>query len=259
MPGYGYPYPPAPGYGYPPPPVPGPVPVAERRGGRTALLVVLVVLLAAGLGGGLVWALSGGKPGTTATPPSTAAPGGDATAAPPPPSEPDAPQSSGAASDSPSADQDAAGRQAKALDDLLTRNSGARQQVGNAVATVQSCPDSASMRSAAKVFEQAATQREQLIGELDSLDLGALDGGQDAAQLLRTAWQQSADADRAYGRWADAVIADGCPDGTAPRTSDREQGDAISGRASKSKQSFVIRWNPIANRYGLASRTGDGI
>lgn len=262
-PGYGYPQPspshgaPQPGYGYPPPAAPEPSP---RRGGRAALLVALVVVVAGGLGGGLVWALNIGGSGAA-----------DRTAGPtpglsrssgvqPPPSEGgDASPTPSAPASSPAADQAAARRQAKALDSLLDRNSGARRQVGNAVATVESCPDAASMQSAAQIFQQAAQQREQLIGELGTLDLSAVDGGAAAARLLRDAWQQSADADRAYGGWAQSVIRSGCPNGIAPRTADRDRADTISGQATRSKQSFVLTWNPIANRYGLAARTGDGI
>ena len=266
-PGYGYPQQPPhpgplPGYGYPPPPEYGYPPLAPpgagatRRGSRTPLLVLLVVVLAAVLGGGLTWALLGdsGGSGTVAGGPATSAP---PTTAPPPPSDSGSPQPSVSADTE--SDSGDAQQQAKALDDLLTRNGGARRQVGNAVAAVESCSDTATMQDAARVFDQAAQQREQLISDLGELDLQAVDGGGAAARLLSTAWQQSADADRAYGRWADTVISSGCPDGSAPRTSDREQADAISGQATRSKQSFVSKWNPIANRYGLASRTGDGI
>jgi hypothetical protein len=156
-------------------------------------------------------------------------------------------------------DPGAAAQQAKALNGLLDRNSGARRQVGNAVAAVESCTGTASMQSAAQVFQQAAQQREQLIGELGKLDLSAVDGGPAAARLLRDAWQQSADADHAYAAWAESVIRSGCPNGAAPRTADRNRADTVSAQATHSKQSFVLAWNPIANRYGLASRTGDGI
>ncbi|MFJ6214825.1 hypothetical protein ACIQGZ_16045 [Streptomyces sp. NPDC092296] len=278
-PGYGYPQPgpyagPPPGYGYPqqsyggPPPGYGYPPPAEPEAGepprrsRTPLVVTVVVLVAAMLGGGLVWQLVG-RPDDSGK----AAAGPSATAPQPPPDPQSAPPQSPSPDDStdaedsasPSADPAAAEQQAKALDALLTSNAGARQQVGNAVATVESCPEAGALQNAAKVFPQAAAQREQLIGRLDRLDLSALDGGPDAAQLLRTAWQQSADADRAYAKWADSVVSGGCPDGSAPRTADRNRGDSISGQATRSKQSFVTAWNPIANRYGLASRTGDGI
>ncbi|MFD9128519.1 hypothetical protein ACFV0G_27735, partial [Kitasatospora sp. NPDC059571] len=233
---------------------------APRR--RTGLLVGAGVAVVVLLGGGTVWALQGsgsdggGRAAAAATGPASpaaSAPGAAAGGAP----SPGGP-SSGAASASPSAGAGAAA-QAKALDALLARGESAKAPIGSAVAKVTSCPAKAEIDSAAQVFDDGASQRDQLVTDLAKLDLGDLPGGSDAAALLKTAWQQSGDIDRAYAAWARTVSSQGCSGSTAPNTSDRKRANDLNPQATQSKKDFVAKWNAIASTYGLTERTWDRI
>ncbi len=222
------------------------------------------MLLVAALGGGTVWALqnSGGSTAAAAKPApvdSTAQPapsqsaqpgGGDGSSTPASPS----PSTSSAPGTGPNA-----AAQAKAMDDLLARGENAKAPIGNAVATVGSCPAKAEVDSAAQVFQDGATQRDQLLADLAKLDLSALPGGADAAQTLRSAWQQSGDIDRAYAAWARTVGSQGCANGAAPNTADLKRANDLNPQATQSKKDFVAKWNPLAATFNLTARTWDRI
>jgi hypothetical protein len=266
------PLPPPPGRPEPPAHPPEPTaPQPVRRRSRTPLLLLVAGLLTAGLIGSVIWADSGGGSASSSGPVTTA-PTGTAAGNPPPgappattgPTGPPGPTptgiGSGPASPSPAADPARAKAQATALDDLLSRSADMRQPVGNEVAKVQSCPGAAVTRHSAQVFDQDARQHDQLLAALAGLDLSQLDGGPAAADLLRDSWQLSARADRSYAAWARTLIAEGCGQpGAAPRTPDLVQADAVSARSKRSALDFAVRWEPIADRYGLAPRTGDRI
>ncbi|MFC7184242.1 hypothetical protein ACFQMG_32295, partial [Kitasatospora paranensis] len=227
---------------------------------RTPLLVGGAVALVLLLGGGTVWALQGsgsdskGKAAGTAAPPPAA--GGGSAAASAPASAGASPSDSAGAS--PSAGAGAAA-EAKALDALLARGESAKAPIGSAVAKVASCPAKAEIDSAAQVFDDGATQRDTLLGDLAKLDLHDLPGGADAAVLLKSAWQQSGDIDRAYAAWARTVSSQGCSGSTAPNTADRKRANDLNPQATQSKRDFVAKWNAIASTYGLTERTWDRI
>ncbi|MCX5213219.1 hypothetical protein OG689_28805 [Kitasatospora sp. NBC_00240] len=233
---------------------------------RTPLLVAVGLLLVLGLGGGVVWAVQNSSDGPdrkAAAPAATGAGGGqqpapllsgDASA---PAAAPD-PTTAGPSA-SPSSDQVKAQTEAKALDELLARAEGAKAPIGSAVAKVSSCPAKADIESAAQVFDTGAQQREQLLGELAKLDFADVAGGADAVQSLRTAWQQSAEIDRAYAAWARAVSAQGCPAGTAPTTAEKKRADELNPQATLAKKDFVAKWKPAVDTYGLTPRTWDRI
>ncbi|OKI14003.1 hypothetical protein [Streptomyces sp. CB03911] len=232
---------------------------------RTPLLVAVGLLLVLGLGGGVVWAVQNSSDGPdrkAAAPASTGTGGqqpapqlsGDASA----PAGGPAPTAASPAA-SPSADQVKAQTQAKALDELLARAEGAKAPIGSAVAKVSSCPAKADIESAAQVFDTGAQQREQLLGELAKLDFADVAGGAEAVQSLRTAWQQSAEIDRAYAAWARAVSAQGCPAGGAPTTAEKKRADELNPQATLAKKDFVAKWKPAVDTYGLTPRTWDRI
>jgi hypothetical protein len=233
----------------------------ERPRSRTPLFVAVGVVLAIVVGAGAVWLLTdspGGsknqaQPGPAISAPVTAAPspapGATDSAAP-------GPSPSASASDSAGAD---AAAQAKSLDDLLSRGENAKAPIGNAVAKVHSCPSKSEIDSAVQVFETGAAQRDQLIADLAKLDLGRLPGGADAAQTLHSAWQQSGDIDRAYAAWARTVGSSGCTNGAAPDTDDLKRANDLNPQATRTKQDFVTKWNSMAGRYNLPSRTWDRI
>ena len=237
------------------------------RRNRTPLFVALGLLAVLGLGAGVVLAVqnSNGDKGKQAGPApavSTAAgqqpaplPGGSA-AAPVSPTAAASPTAGPSASPSAGANAQA---QAQALDELLTRGEGAKAPIGSAVAKVSSCPAKADIESAAQVFDAGATQRDQLLGDLAKLDLADVPGGSDAVQSLKSAWQQSADIDRAYATWARTVISQGCSGSNAPTTADKKRADELNPQATQSKKDFVAKWNTLAGSYGLAARTWDRI
>ncbi|MFF7589558.1 hypothetical protein ACFZCK_18940 [Kitasatospora purpeofusca] len=244
----------------------------ERPGSRRApLLIAFALLFVMALGGGILWAVKDKGSGTdqagSATP-SAAATGGTSgsgnpqpapapTGAAPTPTTPDP-----AASTGPSPSSTAAGAnapaQAKALDELLTQGESAKAPIGNAVAKVNSCPTKPDIESAAQVFDSGAKQRDQLLAKLAQLSVTDLPGGTDAVQSLKSAWQLSADIDRAYASWARTVAGQGCT-GSAPNTADKKRADELNPQATQAKKDFVTKWKAIADQFGLTPRTQDRI
>ncbi|MGE7434809.1 hypothetical protein [Kitasatospora sp. NPDC001175] len=276
-------FPPPPGTASGLVPGPGPVPVPgggfppsaeyeelapyeeDRPRGRTPLFVAVGVVLAITVGVGAFWLLDGSGDGSKSQAQPAPAASAPAPAASQPASAGTDPSASGASSSaSPSASASDgegpnAAAQAKTLDDLLGRGEGAKAPIGNAVAKVNSCPSKSEIDSAVKVFEDGAAQRDQLIADLAKLDLGQLPGGADAAQTLRSAWQQSGDIDRAYAAWARTVGSRGCSSGAAPDTDDLKRANDLNPQATRTKQDFVAKWNSMAGRYSLPTRTWDRI
>lgn len=209
----------------------------RRAGGgrRTRLLVILAAALAIVVIAGLVWTLtskSGNKPATS-------------------------PQTTTSASPSVTAPSPA--DQASSLDQLLDRSAESRSSVVSAVKAVEACSSPASVSAASTALKNAEQERSTLISELDALDLSRVSGSADATTHLRTAWQHSQDADAAYAAWADAMASGGCTPGSAPHDDNYKTASASSSQATSAKNAFIQRWNPIAERYGLPTRTSDRI
>ncbi|WP_207386372.1 hypothetical protein [Protofrankia symbiont of Coriaria ruscifolia] len=99
------------------------------------------------------------------------------------------------------------------IDSLLTGSGATRGAVGAAVERVAHCTD---LSGAEADLLSAATGRDALANELDGLTVNAIPGGRDIAADLRSAWLESAAADRAYGAWAHEVT--GVCVSTAPAT-----------------------------------------
>ncbi|MFB6894352.1 hypothetical protein ACFCX4_34180 [Kitasatospora sp. NPDC056327] len=247
----------------------------DRPGNRRApLLIAFALLFVLALGGGILWAVRD-KGGSTdqAGPasPSASVTGGTAASGNPPPAP--APTGSAgaptpaasdtaAASPTPSASATAGGpnaqTQAKALDELLGQGENAKAPIGNAVAKVNSCPAKSEIDSSAQVFDNGAKQRDQLLTKLATLSVTDLPGGAEAVQSLRSAWQLSADIDRAYAAWARTVATQGCS-GAAPNTADKKRADELNPQATQAKKDFVAKWKTIADQFGLTPRTQDRI
>ncbi|WP_371516762.1 hypothetical protein [Kitasatospora sp. NBC_01300] len=241
----------------------------DRPNNRKApLLIGFALLLVVAVGGGLLVAArnSGDKkdqaapapPSASATstgnPPTGPATGTDATpngAGDPASSAPaPSPTASGAGAN--------AKTQAQALDGLLTEGESAKAPIGSAVAKVSSCPAKADIESAAQVFDNGAKQRDELLRKLAKLNASDVPGGADAMASLKSAWQLSADIDRAYANWARAVAGQGCS-GSAPTTADKKRADELNPQATQAKKDFAGKWKPIADTYGLTPRTQDRI
>ncbi|MEU1927367.1 hypothetical protein OH769_14600 [[Kitasatospora] papulosa] len=142
--------------------------------------------------------------------------------------------------------------QAAAVDALLERSEADRQQVVDAVNAVEACASDDSVDTAGQTLADAAVRREELITDLSALDVGALPSGSRATDSLRTGWQHSADADRAFADWADD--AQGCSPGAVPHTPSYDKGVRSSELATGSKEEFLTLWKPIAMDHGLPER-----
>lgn len=141
--------------------------------------------------------------------------------------------------------------QAVALDRLLSGSRTHRQAVVRAVVSLKGCRNLAVSTAA---LREAAASREALVAKLDTVTLSAISGGPRIEQALRTAWRNSAEADRAFARWGDQIAAAGCPGGQPRKTPAYTQGSKASAVASRAKHSFVNQWNKVASRYGLPQR-----
>ncbi|MFE6056139.1 hypothetical protein ACFQ6N_35790 [Kitasatospora sp. NPDC056446] len=284
---------PAGGYGYPQPPAAPPQPPygarpdhptgypadyptghpdrdedEDRPTNRKApLLIGFALLLVLAVGGGLLYAArdGGDKGGQAAPAPATAPTGSDAPQPVPAPAGTDAAPSGAASTPAPSGTAPSptgagpnAQAQAQALDGLLSEGENAKAPIGSAVAKVTSCPSKADIESAAQVFDNGANQRSALLTKLAKLTVTDVPGGVDAVNSLKSAWQLSADIDKAYASWARAVAAQGCS-GRAPTTADKKHADELNPQATQAKTDFMTKWNTIANGYGLTPRTQDRI
>ncbi|MFF7988474.1 hypothetical protein ACFZDG_01625 [Kitasatospora xanthocidica] len=284
--GYGYPQPPAappqPPYGAQPdypsdypsdyqPDYPSGHPDEDEKrpaDRKAPLLIGFALLLVLAIGGGLLFAAqSGGDKDGQAAPAPTGAPATGSGN--PPPGPTPAPTGTDAAPSTPASPTaapsptatgagPAAQTQAQALDGLLSEGENAKAPIGSAVAKVSSCPSKADIESAAQVFDSGATQRAALLTKLGKLSVTDVPGGADAVNSLKSAWQLSADIDKAYASWARAVAAQGCS-GRAPSTADKKHADELNPQATQAKTDFMTKWNPIANSYGLTPRTQDRI
>ncbi|MFE4973053.1 hypothetical protein ACFRAR_13170 [Kitasatospora sp. NPDC056651] len=281
-----HPGPPTPGYGYPPqppaaPPLPpygarpdyptGPGEDEERPANRrTPLLIGFALLLVLAIGGGLLFAVRGdgdkdAQAAPAPAPASAPATGSENLPPVPAPTGTDAAPSASAPATSattPAPNATAAGpnakSQAQALDGLLTDGENARASISNAVAKVSSCPSKTDIEAAAQVFDSGASQRDGLLTKLAALSVSDLPGGADAVNSLKSAWQLSADVDRAYAAWARAVATQGCS-GRAPSTADKKHADELNPQATQAKADFLNKWKPIATAYGITPPTSDRI
>ncbi|WP_405359654.1 hypothetical protein OG535_12270 [Kitasatospora sp. NBC_00085] len=243
----------------------------DRPGNKRApLLITFALLLVLAIGGGILWAVKGTGDSADKAAPAPSATGAptDATAsgnpqpAPVPGGSAEAPSPTASDTASASPTAGAAGpsaqAQAKTLDELLTQGESAKAPIGSAVAKVSSCPSKADIDSAAQVFDTGAKQRDQLLTKLAALAVTDLPGGADAVASLKSAWQLSADIDRAYASWARTVSTQGCS-GSAPNTADKKHADELNPQATQAKKDFVTKWKTIADSYGLTARTQDRI
>ncbi|MGW3072253.1 hypothetical protein [Kitasatospora sp. NPDC001132] len=258
---------PPPPYAFQPDYPTGPVGEEERPANRRApLLIGFALLLVLAVGGGLLFAVRGGgdKDGQAAPAPTSArATGADSLPPAPAPTGTDgAPSAAASASGAPSPTSTAPGpgaqAQAQALDALLSEGESAKAPIGSAVAKVTSCPPKADIESAAQTFDNGATQRTALLAKLSQLSVTDVPGGADAVNSLKSAWQLSADIDKAYASWARSVAAQGCT-GRAPATQDKKHADELNPQATQAKTDFMNKWNAIAKSYGLTPRTQDRI
>ncbi|MER5786339.1 hypothetical protein ABT104_32185 [Streptomyces mobaraensis] len=145
--------------------------------------------------------------------------------------------------------------QARALDRLLRRNLGVRENVAALVDAVQRCTNDSEVVLAGEGLDRAAEERSARLDELNSLDIGRLPSSAELAENLRRALSASAEADRAYARWAAARSAAGCSAGG----DDLARAQSASERATAAKQEFVRLWRLVGERYGLPTYNWDDL
>ena len=111
----------------------------------------------------------------------------------------------------------------------------------------------------AKTFESAATERRDLIGSLNALDVAAIPGGRALVSGLLAAWNASVASDQAYAGYAnDEALKPACvPNDPSDPSFRAAQSD--DQRASATKKGFLSLWNPVAERYGQPSYTQNQI
>lgn len=136
---------------------------------------------------------------------------------------------------------------AQNLATLLAQSATDRSAITTAVSDVNNC--GSNLSGDASTFQQAASSRGQLLGQLAQLpDASAL-----PAQLIQDltgAWQSSQQADKDFAAWADDENTNGCtPNDSAD--ANYQAATTPDNQATADKQAFVSQWNQIATQYGL--------
>lgn len=177
----------------------------------------------------------------TATPTPTATAGGPASATTPPtlPTTTPTPR--------PSTDR----QQAEAIQALLDQ--AARTPVSATVAALATCNrGQAAAQDAANLLTSAADSREDLLGRLAAVPVGALPDGATLKAALTETWTRARSGDRAYVTWAQG-IADGSS--CNPQDPFKLAGDWDTAASRQAGTQFLDAWNTVAPRLGLARRT----
>jgi hypothetical protein len=142
--------------------------------------------------------------------------------------------------------------QAQKLDALLKESGSSRSSVISAVANIRACQQ---LGQAGTDLRAAATQRDNLVTELATLQVDQLADHQALTTALTRAWKASSAADIHYAAWADEAAGGKiCHKGSARNTSQTADGDRASITATQAKQTAVKLWNVIARQYGLPQR-----
>lgn len=154
----------------------------------------------------------------------------------------------------------AAQRQAHSLALLLAESTRARSAITAASKDLENCAAGGKNLSAdAKTFESAASERRDLIGSLNALDVAAIPGGRTLVSGLLAAWNASVASDQAYAGYAnDEALKPTCvPNDPSDASFRAAQSD--DQRASATKRDFLSLWNPVAERYGQPTYTQNQI
>jgi hypothetical protein len=223
-------------------PFPGPARVPARRSSSAAWLVGFAAVILVGLIVLMsVVAQSGGStvtPNSGVTVPAAASP-----------------LESSPADASPPSGQTGGQSEAQAVDALLDKAAASRSGLSTAIDEILDCSD---VSGGAFTLQTITSDRESQLGEAQSLQVDALQNGDDMKNALVNALSDSLDADRAFLSWARDTESSGCS-GSAPITSDYHRGENDSAAAGREKTTFVGLWNPIATSYLLTTRDDDDI
>jgi hypothetical protein len=141
---------------------------------------------------------------------------------------------------------------ATSLAGLLSQSSSDRSAINDAYNDAYGCGRNLSADQ--QTFEQAASNRQYLLGQLGSLR----DAGKLPAQMLAyltEAWQASLSVDDDYAQWAGDEKSSGCTlqdAGYAAAETPNEE-------ATTYKNTFVSQWDAIAAQYSLPQYNGSQI
>ncbi|WP_344840298.1 hypothetical protein [Actinocorallia longicatena] len=135
--------------------------------------------------------------------------------------------------------------QATAVDGVLSDMTASRKKLES---ITYNCSDKSGDIS---TFKTAVSEREAQLGDVDDLNLDALDGGDDLKAALKDALQASIDAN---GEAIKFLRDEGGCDGDAA-----ERLQEWNDKAGKAKTKFLGLWNPVAEAQGLPERTREEI
>lgn len=154
---------------------------------------------------------------------------------------------------SPAANRRRALAQASTIAGYLTASGQARRGIGAAISAISGCTNIA---AALTTLQHAADVRAGIVTALARTDVSALPNGAAAVADLSKAMRASANADRHYAAWGQAVAA--CH-GHAPPNADLAAAQQSDNVATAAKQRFAAEWNPIAVAYGQAKQSASTI
>ena len=143
------------------------------------------------------------------------------------------------------------------LASYLSQSAAVRPNVSNAVNGVQGC--TVSPADGETTIEQAITTRQNILQGLQTLSVGALPNGAQLVSALKTAMQNSLDADNDYHAWMADLVSSGTSCGSNPNQ-DSNYTDAVTADSASttSKEAFVNLWNPMAPTYGQPTYSDNG-
>jgi hypothetical protein len=210
---------------------------SQRRGtGRRGVLIAVAAVVVLAAVGAVAFLAGKGKP-TTATNVAGVSPSVTSPAASP---------SVSPASSSPSQPPGAAAM--ATLASYLSQSAAVRPTVQNAINAVQACSESPA--DAETTIGQAITTRQNILQGLQTLSVGALPNGPQLVSALKTAMQNSLNADNDYHAWMADLVSSGNTCGSNPnQDSNYVNGGTASSDATTSKNAFLALWNPMAPAY----------
>jgi serine/threonine protein kinase len=221
----------------------------QRRGtGRRGVLIGVAAVVVLAAVGAVAFLVGKGKP---ATPNNTGNVAGASPSVTSPAPSPSVSPSSSAPTQPPGAAAMAS------LASYLRQSAAVRPTVQNAINSVQNCSESPA--TAEGTLQQAITTRQNILQGLQTVSVGALPNGAQLVSALRTAMQNSLDADYDYHAWMADLASSGSPCGSNPnQDSHYVAAGTADNAATTSKEAFLSLWNPMAPTYGQQTYTDAG-
>jgi serine/threonine protein kinase len=228
----------------------GPPPRRTSRRGVLIGVAAVVVLIAVGA---VAFLVGKGKPATTTNAGNVVGASSSVTS---PAASPSVSSSSSAPPSSAPAQPPGAAAMAT-LASYLSQSANVRPNVSNAVNGIQACTETPAQAEAS--VEQAITARQNILNGLQTLSVGALPNGAQLVSALKTAMQNSLNADNDYHAWMADVASSGSSCATNA-SQNPNYADALTadGAATTSKEAFVNLWNPMAPTYGQPTYSDNG-